>query len=380
MLCATTGIAAVNLGDAVTINSQLGFFNTESLQEGYTQGWIQQRLRRLRAAGITRILLDEVSMLEAQALTILLRAFEELNTEVSVALGHEQPIGLTLIGDFLQLPPVKGDFAFQSPEWHHFGDHTERLTEIRRQGDKDFIEALRAARVGNGEAVAAYLAPHLLRSQDLGFSGTVIVAKNKVVDRINGLRHSALPGTPVDFPSRRWTKDGRKEPADWQHIPQTLKLKPGALVMVLANQYDGDQGFRELVCANGDLGTFLGKDQANNPVVELRRTKQEVHVKWVTRQILKPTGAKGKKKDAYTIEGEITYAPLRLAYASTVHKTQGLTLDNVMVDISDGFFASPGMLYVALSRARSVDGLKVVGTPQQVIQRCNVDPRVHEWI
>lgn len=80
------------------------------------------------------------------------------------------------------------------------------------------------------------------------------------------------------------------------------------------------------------------------------------------------------------IGGAVRFYPLRLAYASTVHKSQGLTLDRVQIDFRDAFFASPSMLYVALSRAREAQGLRLVGTPEQFARRCQADPRAAPWI
>jgi len=89
----------------------------------------------------------------------------------------------------------------------------------------------------------------------------------------------------------------------------------------------------------------------------------------------------GDKIDGkWEIVGAITYLPLRIAYASTVHKSQGLSLDKVQVNIRDPFFKSPGMLYVALSRARTAAGLRLVGSPRALIERCASDPRLRSWL
>ena len=78
--------------------------------------------------------------------------------------------------------------------------------------------------------------------------------------------------------------------------------------------------------------------------------------------------------------GEITYLPLRLAYAATVHKTQGLTLDTVQIDYSNAFFGQPSMSYVALSRIKSPQGLKIVGNPALVARRTNISTEVLKWL
>src|SRR3990167_149644 len=141
ILCATTGIAAVNLGDATTINSLLGYFNTASLRDQYVGGYLTMKLRKLRRAGIRRIVLDEVSMLDANQLTLLTGAIEEANGQGYV-IGDEEsdfedpgddPLGLILVGDFAQLSPVKASFAFTSPQWWRYERHLCQLTKIFRQ-------------------------------------------------------------------------------------------------------------------------------------------------------------------------------------------------------------------------------------------------------
>jgi ATP-dependent exoDNAse (exonuclease V) alpha subunit len=98
------------------------------------------------------------------------------------------------------------------------------------------------------------------------------------------------------------------------------------------------------------------------------------------RKELREKGQQDKIDGKWEIVGEITYLPLRVAYASTTHKSQGLSLDRVQVNIRDPFFKSPGMLYVALSRARTAEGLRLVGSPQTLIERCVSDPRLREWL
>jgi ATP-dependent exoDNAse (exonuclease V) alpha subunit len=82
----------------------------------------------------------------------------------------------------------------------------------------------------------------------------------------------------------------------------------------------------------------------------------------------------------WKVVGDVTYLPLRLAFATTTHKSQGLSLDKVQVNISSHMFSSPGMLYVALSRARTPEGLRLVGTPQQFVQKCVYDKRVKGFL
>jgi ATP-dependent DNA helicase PIF1 len=405
LLCATTGIAAINLGGE-TINSVLGYFDTQSMQESYLAGFLTAKLGKLWKVGVRRLVLDEVSMLAGDQLTYLVKAIEEVNGRGYV-LGKwtdddDAPppaMGLTLVGDFLQLPPVKATYAFESPEWARFTEegHTVTLTEIRRQADPAFIGMLRAARIGRGDVVVDYFQSlpggGIEQETDDRFDGPTIVAKNEEVDRHNYLRMSALQGKPLRFLSSRWGKqrsewgNPEKPPATWG-IPQELPLKIGALVMILSNYRDPET--RELRYVNGDLGTIVDATD-RTAFVELQRTGEAVEVAPVERQVKVPAdGARRKELRAkgegdridakWEVTGAITYLPLRVAYASTVHKSQGLSLDRVQVNIRDGFFKTPGMLYVALSRARTAEGLRLVGSPKALVERCVSDPRLRGWL
>src|SRR5215469_13893616 len=124
VLAATTGIAAVNL-NTTTLNSLLRYFDTDSLRDAYLNGSLVRRLREIRA-DYRRIVIDEVSMMDGEQLSILVRAALECNSFVA----DVPPLGLTLVGDFAQLPPVKARWAFESDEWHRFDAATTRLTKV----------------------------------------------------------------------------------------------------------------------------------------------------------------------------------------------------------------------------------------------------------
>jgi len=387
LLCATTGIAAVNLGDATTINSLLSYFDTKSLMEHYASGFLAYKLRMLRKSGYRRIVLDEISMMEADQLDILCTCLDEINLTkaydedqglVTLEARDAGILQLILVGDFAQLPPVDGAFAFEGGAWSRFAEHTFRLTTIRRQGDPGYIQALQAVRRGQAGEALPTLRPTFVEKLDLDFPGTTIVPKNDAVDRVNNLRYMRLKGKEFTCLT---TRSGQQQ-KDWiRLIPEVLKLKEGALVMILANkpypQLDtGDRRVFEYV--NGDLGTVLGPDPTSGGVkVYLHRTLQDVVVTPAIKEWREPTG---KRKPPYTVKGVVTYVPLRLAYSTTVHKSQGLSLDQVQVAITDGFMARPSMMYVALSRCRSLEGLRVVGTERAFLGRCGVEDKVKGWL
>ena len=177
-------------------------------------------------------------------------------------------------------------------------------------------------------------------------------------------------------------------------IPPSVRLKTNAYVMLLSNA--PDFGY-----ANGDCGWIEGHSE-ESVQVKLVRTGQVVEVPRVVRGVEhaeKPDAYSGtvsipKSEDAGAyiprqhyrgrvkryVMGQIEYFPLRLAYASTVHKSQSLTLDKVQCDFRDHFFSHPGMLYVALSRCRTLEGLRLVGQQGTFARHCTVDSRVREWI
>jgi len=432
VLAATTGIASVNLGEGTTINALLRYFDTKSLIDAYTAGYLQAIIRKHRRAGVQRILIDEKSMMAGQQLTPLARAVREVNEGgvyalETVGVGENDddpnplpekeqdlpPLGLTLVGDFGQLPPVPDEdqhtgkkipieFAFDSPEWPAFSEHRTILQKIYRQDAQDFIGALHAIRKGLVAPALAFFTPQRFSPQmDDSFEGTTIFAKNAEVDRYNMLRMDRLTGAAL---SARTIRQG-KQRGDWKLVPDELKLKPGALVMILANRREYEDEYDErgrLIYANGDLGTLLPHDGASGWMVQLQRTGGVVRVLPVRRENTIPLEPgrrkelqaavkagtipsieeviteKGKGKSE--IVGVITYMPLRAAYGCTVHKTQGLTLDRVQVNIRDPFFRQPGMLFVALSRARTIEGLRIVGDQRGFIERCRIDPRVQPWL
>jgi ATP-dependent DNA helicase PIF1 len=380
IMLATTGIAAINLG-GTTINALIGYFDTENLKDYYGTGRLHARLRQLRDAGTRWLILDEVSMLSAEQLTCLVRAIRAINI---YAKDDDDMIRLTVVGDFGQLPPVDEPFAFESPEWSVVCAETIKLTEIKRQAEKDFIEALQAVRNGDPEKALDFFGSRLQIAPQMNFQGTMIKAKNDDVNRYNELRMDDLTSASTVF-TKQVSGDPRGE---WKIVPPNLHLKIGALVMVLANKRI--KGTNQFEYVNGDLGLLEDVD-GPNAYVTLQRTGQTVCVEPVTREHQRPLTAGRRQelvnaqryediKGKHEVVGRMTYMPLRAAWASTVHKSQGLSFDSVQVDIRNHFFTQSGMLYVALSRARTAAGLRIVGSPMHFRKRCTVNPKTLPWL
>lgn len=398
ILGATTGVAALNLG-TVTINAILGYYDTDSLQDKYSNGRLHKTLRRLyHEESVRNIVIDEISMLHAEQLHLIYSAIREVNFGDQIHDPLLEPMGLVLTGDFCQLPPVKGRWAFKADCWPEFAARTTRLTKVWRQTDVRFLEAVNAARAGDGG-----LSAQLLRrlgaefdiSSQINFDGTTIVAKNAEADRHNQMRLLSIRNPSFALTNSKW---GLESP-DWKNIPDRLILKNDALVMILANnkrnEFEG--GFHYV---NGDLAHVVAYNEGDEdfmmmPSVRVRllRNGEEYSIGKIIRQHTsrnEPDAAQlaraigrapyfdeEKKK---WILGEVTYWPLRIGYASTVHKAQGLSMDRIQMDTRDGFFGAPSMAYVALSRARTVEGLRIVGTPEMFAKRVNLDKEVEAWL
>lgn len=420
MLSSSTGISAINL-NTVTIHSLLGFFDTDSLRDAYIQGTVQRRLKKLAAENYRNVVLDECSMVSHEMLDLLVRAFDDVN--VGLAGEGKGTVGLVLVGDFLQLCPIADrpahshqstgkrrpappvPWAFESQFWSRFAANETRLTKVWRQSDARFLAALNFARSGRGRDCVQVLqscGQAFEYTVDHEFDGTTIVGKNDEVDRINQIRLDRVKGRLVALPARRWGAGGKMR-KEWQHIPERTLIRENCYVMVLANQYvDG-----QMVYANGDCGWVRGVQPAGGGeppaiLVELVRTGEVVQVTPLVRGIdwgEKPewwggswgeqeTERDGKfqpephyrKKKRKWVSGQIEYYPLRVAYASTVHKSQGLSMDRCQVDFRGWQFKNPAMTYTSLSRCRTLAGLRLVGSAELLAERCVVSVKAARWL
>ena len=421
VLSASTGIAAINL-NTVTIHSLLGFFDTDSLRDAYIKGEAQKKLKKLVEEGYRNVVVDECSMISKDVLDVLVRVFDDVNGQQGET--GKQPIGLILCGDACQLAPIADrpagyhpspgrrraslptPWCFDSQFWPRFAKNVTHLTKVWRQADPRFLAALDFARAGRGKDCLQVLQSCGQRFEsgvDMDFKGTTVVGKNDDVDRINQLRLDREKGRLIQLPSRRWAAGGRLRP-EWKNVPERNLLREGCYVMILANQYfEGG-----MVYANGDCGWVRGiqpsSDKSSPPsvMVELVRTGEIVHVGSLVRDVSfgdqpgwvggewqeQGAGEDGKfcaqphyrKAKRRWVVGQLEYFPLRLAYASTCHKVQGLSLDRVQIDFRNWMWKQAGMLYVGLSRARTLEGLRLVGPPVMLAERCKVDEKVRRWL
>lgn len=409
VLAASTGIAAVNMGGAITINSLLRYFDTDSLAEAYEMGRLTETLRKLATGlsdkeifgevddvpapdGVRNLIIDEISMVESRQLDIIYNACAEVNETLGNH-GYE-PLGLVATGDFCQLPPIgvekdRGKWTFNAKCWPEFAANVTRLTTNHRQGDARFIDALNLIRAGKGMSGAKLLKEcgvMFAKFRDDEWEGTTILGLNRDVDAHNSKALKRLEGELESVPSYR----AGKTRGDWKNIPFKFEYKVGALVMILANEVE------RFSFVNGDTGHIIGFSEDGFDV-ELIRTGETVHIDAIVRYneaVRLPREFDNEKthknglgeypywngKKRRWVFGMIRYYPLRLAYATTIHKSQGLTLDNIQVDCRNAFLARPAMMYVALSRARTAEGIRIVGDPSLLAKRVRVAEEVKEWL
>ena len=338
---ASTGIAASHLGGR-TIHSWSGIGVRDVLgQEDIAQ--IIQRGKSARRISDTDVLIiDEISMLNGQILDSLDALFRAVRLDTRPFGGMQ----VVLVGDFFQLPPISRDgnvpYAFQSEVWDRAGLQVGYLTDQYRQEDDAFLDLLRAIR--SGTLTEEHYT--LLQMQDSIANSeqepTILHSHNREVDQDNTARLDALPGEQRVFTME---KDGPKAAVETMvkgcMSPEVLAIKEGAVVMFTKN--DPQQAF-----VNGTLGTVTGFDQEGLPMVETFDGR-----KIIAEQMVWEMQDGGERIAA------LRQMPLRLAWSITIHKSQGTSLDAAEINLSRVFVEGQG--YVALSRVRSLAGLRLVG-------------------
>jgi ATP-dependent DNA helicase PIF1 len=390
MLTAVTGIAAMNLG-TTTINSCLGYFDTASLQEAYDHNRLQKRLFDLRA-DYRRLVIDERSMMEAAQLDLLYLATTAANMWPSA----HPPLGLTLVGDWAQLSPVSGRWAFEANCWPEFAAHTLKLTKIWRQDEPEFLAALNHTRHGDGAAAAEILSRNGVEwasLRDTSFMGTTIMPTNQAVRAHNDTVMLSLKGRKFSVATRRWGKQAAEwgfntRTKEWG-VPPTQEFKIGAYVVIRSNKRLSEGMNFEYV--NGDCGTI--EDWRHGEVVIRLARGPVVSVGVIVRsmEVAKRPEGDVPPADGYSphvhrnskkryVVGQIEYLPILPAWATTVHRSQGLSLDAVQFDFRDRFASHPGICYVALSRCKKLSGLRLVGQRDYFVRQCQCDPRIKEWL
>ncbi len=318
------------------------------------------------------LIIDEVSMVRCDLIDVvdkLLRVFREKENE---PFGGVQVL---LIGDAFQLPPIvksdqwdilkeyyKTPFFFDSIVLNQNRPYYIELNKIYRQNDIKFIELLNKIRTNQVDdedmkLLNSRFIPSIVKNENLDI--VVVATHNRIVDNINNKKLDELNSELItynaditgDFPDSILPTD------------RELKLKVGSQVMFIRN--DPDKKYY-----NGKIGKII-KFEKNKIIIEISKGNFVELKRYTWNNIVYSWDSKNKKIEETSI-GDFSQFPIKLAWSVTVHKCQGLTFDNIIADITDSF--SPGQVYVALSRCKSLEGLYL----KSIIRRnaIKTDPNV----
>jgi ATP-dependent exoDNAse (exonuclease V) alpha subunit len=356
-ILASTGAAAVLLGGR-TFHSFFGL--------GIMEGGPQETFHRVkddakllkRLSQVEGVIIDEISMIPASALEIAENLARHAR-QSSLPWGGMRVI---VVGDFAQLPPVtrngqKRDWAFQSSTWEQSGFQIVQLTKNQRTYDPHFLDVLTDVRHGR---VSPFVKEYLdlkIREHDEEDETTRLFPRRDQSEFFNQKKLAQIPSEEVKIPSIYLGEDKLVEALKKNSpIPGELILKVGCRVLFVQN----DPNKRWV---NGTKGT----------VVEITPDKIIVEKETWRHVTVEKTQFSLQNAEGRTMASVINF-PLTLAYATTIHKSQGATLDEIWVDLSRLW--EPGHAYVALSRLRTGDGLKLLGwSPRSVI----TDPAVNSF-
>ena len=370
---ATTGVAALNIG-GITIHKYAGIgLGDKPIEEIWKKIKFNATLiKKWKATDI--LIIDEISMMGAEL-------FNKIDIVAKLMRNNKLPFGgmaLILVGDFLQLPPVKDKWIFTSQQYKDLKLRTIELTDAKRFDDKDYIDLLRRIRVGEqtdndiellktryiGEEYKEENDKNSKESEDLALiEPTLLFSRRIDVDTYNSMKLKELSDSPgkeyvandiMDIKKKRtarsvgfvkaekgYTPDFDFNTTFEQIIPKNLLLRVGAQVMLRAN-LDVKKGL-----VNGSRGIVTDVNTGNVDVY-FQSTDSIVTIT--------PYNWECETPDYIATRKQI---PLILAWGLTIHKSQGTTLDKAIINLDDIF--EDGMTYVSLSRVRNMKSLYIIG-------------------
>jgi hypothetical protein len=358
---ASTGIAATHM-NGMTIHSWSGigiknFLGEKELSQLEEKKYLWKRFEKARV-----LIIDEVSMLHASQLDMIERVCRRFKR-------NDKPFGglqVILSGDFFQLPPISkmGDenesgMVFNNKAWEILNPAICYIEEQHRQSDDDLMEILNMIRSNSIEEKHYELLKSRMGAKlKTDIKLTKLYTHNVNVDDINNTELSLIES---DERVLHMTSSGPEPLVEILKksclAHEKLRLKIGAEIMCIKNNFE--DGY-----VNGSRGKVIGfVEDTGNPIIELYNGK---------RITLKPE-LWAIEEDG-KIKASVSQIPLRLAWAITIHKSQGMSLDHAEIDLSRTF--SYGMGYVALSRVRTLEGISLVGFNAEALR---VDPKILEF-
>ena len=370
---ASTGIAATHI-NGQTVHSWSGVGVATALTAALLKQIKTRRKRRIQATDI--LVIDEVSMMHAWLFDMVDRVCREIRRD-------PRPFGglqVVLSGDFFQLPPVSvsgrnRDPIMPSPEflesreryaragrdpegfiteslvWDELAPVVCYLTEQHRQDDGQLLTVLTDIRGGTvSQEDHDVLLTRLGRLPAPGDVAVHLFPVNRQADSLNDLRLSQIPSDVHDFHAEQMGPANLVDRLKRNMLaPERLSLKVGAAVMALRNDTDHQY-------VNGSLGTvrgFQSESKGGWPIVEFENGS-----------VVTMKQASWDMMDGETVLASVRQVPLRCAWAITIHKSQGMTLERAVMDLKRTF--APGMGYVALSRVEGLDGLYLAGVNERM--------------
>ncbi len=348
VVVAPTGVAALNVGGQ-TIHS---FFKLAPELQDLETLEVDGRTKEL-LKNIDTIVIDEVSMVRADLM-------EAINIKMQLALKNKLPFGgiqMVMFGDLYQLPPVVSDSELRNYFYHEYGGiyffnaHVFKDTKLKivelgyifRQKDERFKNLLNAIRNGQHDYDTLEELNERV-TKDLPDSGFITLAgNNATVSRINHTKLQSLTGEEKVYSA---SVMGEMKESNFP-TEKGLKLKVGAQVMLLKNDTERPRRW-----VNGTLGIVT---KLNENDVKVNIDGVEYTVEKESWESIKYTFDSNEKKLQKQVTSAFTQLPLRLAWAITIHKSQGQTYKSVVIDLNNAF--AHGQTYVALSRCTSLSGL-----------------------
>ena len=362
-IVAPTGIAASHLkGQTIHSFFSLGIRDTV-VDNGYVEFLLEKSYLKTRFSKLQLLIIDEISMVSPEifsSMDKILRAFK----------NSPEPFGgiqVVISGDFFQLPPVSREFkekrfAWQSPVWKELELKSCYLQEKFRQDDDRLIKILDEMRTGEVSLEAQAILDSCFEKELCSdFSVTKLYTHNVDVDRINLEELGRLETKPYLF---KYSSSGSAKNVEKifksSLVLEELTLKEGAVVLFIKN--NPEKGY-----VNGTTGVVVGFE-GDIPMVKVT------------------TGTKiGVVSEDWTMENDsgetiatVSQLPLRLAWAITIHKSQGMTLDAAEIDLSKTFEVGQG--YVALSRIKNINGLRLMGLNEMALRVEPLTLRIDEPI
>lgn len=349
-ITASTGIAATHL-QGTTIHAWSGIGIKKEITPKDLETLAKNKKVRSNYRTTSVLVIDEISMLHQHQ-------FEMVDTIGRYILNSDKPFGgiqVVLCGDFFQLPPVSSEekkpFAFESPIWEAGNFHVCYLQEQHRQKNDPLLNILNDIRQGiAGEHTKVPLRTRYKKEPQNGLHAMKLYSHNVNVDVINESELAKLPGDERIFTMKMHGFPALVEGLRKSCLaPEELKLKKNAEVIFVKNDIAGRY-------VNGTRGIVIDFEKKEGwPIV---KTVDNINI------------MVGVEEWAYQEEdfvlAKLVQLPLRLAWAITIHKSQGMTLDGAEIDLGNAF--EPGMGYVALSRVRSLDGLKLMNLNEMALR------------